>query len=86
MPNLHLPFLLKSDFSIHKQIIRIQLLLKYQKIITVSSDGTMLIWQIKENLEVLEPKIFIIPSFDTKLTGNLTALTTYYIPLNYYTV
>lgn len=83
MPNLHLPFLIKGDYKPKTPLVKLMLLLQYQKIVTVSVDGSIIVWQIKDSLEMLEPKIILLPGFNE---FNLTSMTLYYKPVQYYTV
>ena len=84
MPNLHLPFLLKSNFASQHKVVRIFLLISYQKIITVSQQGDIIIWQIKDSVDSIESKLYLTPSL-THQAGPLTALTLITKPLQFYT-
>ena len=85
MPNLHLPFLLKSSFTTHHKVVRLFLIINYQKIITISPQGDILVWQIKDTVDSIEPKLYLTPSLTHK-TGELSALTILTKPLQFYTV
>lgn len=84
MPNLHLPFLFKTTLVGQHQISKV-FLINYQKIITASHQGDMIIWQIKDTVDSIDPKLYLTPSLN-HTTGPLTALTTANKPLNYYSV
>ena len=85
MPNLHLPFLLKSSFTNQHKVVRLFLIINYQKIITISHQGDIIVWQIKDSVDSIEPKLFLTPSL-THDAGALTALTVISKPLQFYTV
>lgn len=84
MPNLFLPFLLKSDLENQHKIISV-FFINYQKIITVSPQGDMIIWQIKDTVDSIDSKLYLTPSLN-QAAGPLCALTAITKPLNYYTV
>ena len=85
MQSLRFPFILESNFTKCHKICLIQLILQYQKLATGSLNGDIIIWQIKENLEGLDPKIFCIPSLNQN-SGRINCLTLISKPLQYYTV
>jgi hypothetical protein len=85
MPNLHLPFLLKAGFTEKHKVVNLFLLINHQKIITVSHQGDIIIWQIKDNVDSMESKLYLTPSL-THQAGPLTALTMIIKPLQFYTV
>lgn len=85
MPNLHLPFLLKGSLTNQHKIVRLLLVLNYQKILSISHQGDIIIWHIKKSVDSIEPKLYLTPSL-THAAGPLTALTIIAKPLNFYTV
>ena len=82
MPSLHLPFLLRSDFQLPPTILHLHLLSKYQMILMAHLGGDMSVWQIQENLEGIEPKLWLRGGGG----GELVGVVNYYRPIQYYTV
>ena len=85
MPNLHLPFLLKGSLTNQHRIVKLLLVINYQKILSISKQGDIIVWQIKDSVDSIEPKLFLTPSL-THSAGPLTALTIITKPLHFYTV
>ena len=85
MPNLHLPFLLRAGLAEKHKVMRLFLLINQQKVITVSHQGDLIVWQIKDNVDSMESRLYLTPSLTHK-AGALTALTAITKPLQFYTV
>jgi hypothetical protein len=84
MPCFNLPFILKTDFTKGHSICSILPILQNQKIITASTSGELIIWEMKD-VESLEPRLYLTPSPNLDLI-KFSCMTLIRKPLAYYTV
>ncbi len=86
MPALSIPFILSTNFTLKHDITHILLIMKKpDTLVTASSNGNLIIWNVNTLNNVLEPKFFLQPSLGNYI-GALTCMTSIYIPIQYFTV
>ena len=84
MLNLCYPLIMRGDFISRHKPTHIQLIINHQKIVTGCENGDLIVWDIKENLESMQPHLILLAALNNR-SGRLTAMTIINKPLQYYT-